>query len=338
MRKRNRPGRSIVDAVSVSFESESNRILTMRKPLFFICVFTFFSIVALAQKGKQFNVHEVKLNLDDDDDWYDEEKGFSFGINIGAYLGSKKPAMVYNGTCAYPLTDNIAQCYRIPERLGKGDGSVFNQLVQNEILNSQNATGGDYFFPADTYPMNMRYNPAIMLGLHVKYNFNLFKAITFNINYARLKTVDKFSMIFTGTSLQPNQQQDIRLFDIIGEEDRLSIALGYRNGWEINNGANFYLEFGGALNGTKWRENYLQIDQLRYDLYMNFIPGQPNPQGVNAPQTTFGSGYYFGTGTEFKISGKYGFDLGFNLVNDKITIGTYSERVWNKMIFATFSL
>jgi len=145
-------------------------------------------------------------------------------------------------------------------------------------------------------------------------------------------------MIFTGTTPQLNQQQDIRLFDIFGEEDRIVLNLGYRNGWEINTGANFYMELGGSLTGTKWKENYVRVGERQYDLNINFIPGQPTQQGINAPQTNFGLGFYGGTGMEFKFKGRYGFDLGFNLLRDKIMIGTYEENVWNKMFFAKFSL
>jgi len=292
----------------------------------------------LSQKPKAYNTHEVKLNLseEDEEEWDDEKRGFTYGMTIGAYVSSRKPANVYNGTCTHPLLDNVAQCYTIEDRLGKGD--LFQPQVVNEILNDQDANGGDYFFPLDAYPTNMRYNPSIMLGLHLKYNFNLFSSIVFDINFARLKTVDKFSMIFTGTTLQVNQQQDIRLFDIIGAEDRIVINLGYRNGWEINTGANFYMEFGGSLTGTKWKENYVRLGQREYDLNINFIPGQPTQQGINAPQTNFGLGFYGGTGMEFMFKDKFGFDLGFNLLRDKIIIGTYEENVWNKMFFVKFSL
>lgn len=262
----------------------------------------------------------------------DPFRGFSIGLNIGSYFGSRRTANFYNGTCQaeVPQNPNEVSCFTIQERL---ELLTFNE--RNELL-QQFDNAVDWGFPLDMHPVNMRYNPSFMVGMQIKYNFNRDNAIVFNVNSMRLKAADVFTLRFIGTPIQQNAQQDIRTFQITGTEQRFNFSLGYRMGAEMNPMTNWYLQPGVSMLGTQFENNEIFIGDRTYEL---FIGGQ-NPQQIlpYQPRTDIGFGGYVATGFEFFIKEKYSFDISFGFSRDKVILLTLEENVWNKWIQASFTL
>jgi len=264
----------------------------------------------------------------------DEVKGLSFGLNLGSYFGSSGSANIYNGSGPFEGYINEASQVRwfsVEERLGSTSYFINDIQAINTYYGSSS-----YTFPYDSYPLNMKYNPSIMVGLQIKYHFNRFAAMVFNLNAMKLKAAGQFTMQFQGTPVQLNQQRDVRLMSIAGEEQRFNINLGYRQGWMMGDASNFYLQMGGSLLGTKWTNNYVLVAERQYDLVTN-TPVFGGTAVTVQPKAGIGVGAFFGTGVEFFVGNK-SFDLSFNLYRDKVVIQTFEKFLWNKSVQFTFSL
>lgn len=309
----------------------------MKKILLFTCAVIFTSsLFAQEYRNQLFSSSLRDISFQDEEEEEEEEDAFhglSIGLNLGTYFGSRKTANIYNGTCVFGdlgRPDDI-RCFTIGERL---DPNVFLLDVQR-ITNEFQAQNVEV--PFDSAPMNMRYSPAFSVGMQLKYNWGKYHALVMNINAMRLRTVDVFTLRFIGTGAQFNAQQDVRTFDIIGQEQRFEVNLGYRAGFMINEMANFYFQFGGNMLGTQFERNQIRVGENTFDL----ILGAQNPNQIitleNAP-TGIGFGGYASFGVEFFIKDKYTFDVSFGLSNDKMTYFNYSERGWNKWLMATFTI
>jgi hypothetical protein len=285
-------------------------------------------------------IAQTVLQDETDEEEVDEDifSGLSFGLNLGSYFASRNTANFYNGACLYQ-TDELAggvQCVTIAQRL---DPSIF-LLDYNNILNNINnstsnqATG--FFVPFDSYPINMRYNPAMYVGLQLKYGFNRTSALLFNLNAVRLRAVDQFTLQFVGSTPPINGQNDTRLFQIYGREQRFNINIGYRQGFEMGDFSNFYLQFGGSMLGTSVQQNQIRILNQDYSLFMYTL-------NINTPveyqaRTNVGFGFYVAPGFEFFINGKYGFDLSLVLSRDRMNLNGWTQNGWNSMIQASFNI
>ncbi len=278
-----------------------------------------------------------KFYYDDDEVLEDTIRGLSFGLNIGSYFANAKTANIYNGSGPFDGYVNEAaniRWYSIPERIGMNGPFAMSADVR-EIQTYYNTGGASYTFPADYAPTNMRYNPAMYVGLNVKYNFNRFAALVFNTNAAKLKAVGQFTMQLPVSSQSQNNVGPT-LLSIAGEEQRFNMNLGYRQGWMMGDMSNFFVQVGGSMLGTKWMRNYVLVANRQYDLItQSFVAGQSAIAAT--PNTGVGFGAFIETGFEFWI-GKYSFDLGMGFSREKVIIYTYEKSVTNKWIQATFNL
>ncbi|MBI1268488.1 MAG: hypothetical protein GC193_13770 [Cryomorphaceae bacterium] len=267
---------------------------------------------------------------DEDEDTWDEpeRKGFTLGLNIGAYFGNKKAANFYNGTGLYAINDVQANVYTIEERLALGTTA---QTVQN-LLDAQS-----FYVPFDAYPLNMRYNPGIMIGFKLGYRFKNEASLFVDANYASLKAADKFTLV---TNLLPDPSQgttDTRLYNIIGAEDRLCVNFGYKGGVVVNETANWTVELGGSMLATRMVDNYVEIEGQQFDLWVNFI-GPNNFNGPASNLTSTGYGWFFGTGFEMFFNETYEIGLGVRFMRDNVKLGTYEEKLMNKSFFLSFTI
>ena len=291
-------------------------------------------IVGRFQRTK--SLHSIVNDDSDDEVEEDTLRGLSFGLNIGSYFANAATANVYNGSGPFEGFINDAamvRWYSIPERIGM-DGPFALSSDVREIQTFYNSER--YDFNLDYAPTNMRYNPAMYVGLNVKWNFNRYSAIIMNMNACKLKAVGQFTMQITPSSQNNQFNSGTQLLSVAGEEQRFNLNLGYRQGWMMGDMSNFFVQVGGSMLGTKWMRNYALVANRQFDLItQNFVAGQ-TPMSAN-PNTGVGFGAYIETGVEFWI-GKYSFDLGVGFSRDKVIIYTLEESVTNKWIQATFNL
>lgn len=283
-----------------------------------------------SSRKKRSKSNEDSYEEEEEEEEEDDERGFSIGLNLGAYFANKKSAGFYNGSCAYTVIGSVGEvrCYDIFERLQLTPQDI------NYITSYYNITS--FEAPIDMYPLNMRYAPALAFGLHIKYNFNRENAIVFNSNFMRLKTTDVFTLRFVGGPIEPNAQQNVQIFDIVGKEDRFQMSLAYRLGAMMNDNANFYFDIGGTMLGTRVISNEIFVADRTYSLFI----GAANPQQIinYQPRTDVGFGWMLGTGMEFYFNEKYEMDLGISYSRDKVILGSYEQTLGNIAIMATFTL
>lgn len=288
------------------------------------------------QYGSLQSSHYAGTARYDDEEEEFEWKGFGIGLSIGMYFASKHTANVYNGTCGagYFQNPDEVQCYTIAQRLGIDPVNQFFIQTYQQVTNYYNATGMNLNF--DSYPANMRYNPAMYVGFQLRYNFNRDAAFVLNSNTVGLKTVDVFTVTFQGTTAQQNAQTDTRPFQIVGKENRVNVNLGYRQGFEAGPRSNTYLQFGGSFLGTRYKSNEIFIANQVYDLYTGVLNNQ---QITNMrPRTNYGLGWYAAAGLEFFINEQFSFDLSINWSRDKVILIDYSKRVSNWFLQASFGI
>jgi hypothetical protein len=275
---------------------------------------------------------------EDDEEPEDSIRGLSIGLNLGSYFASAKTANVYNGSGPFEGYLNEAaqiRWYSIPERIDDDGAFAFDQNTVN-VIKDFYATAS-YGFNSDFAPTNMRYNPAMYVGLNLKWNFNRYAALVMNVNGTKLKSVGQFTMQVAGSSINntPNSQ-GIELLTVAGEEQRFNMNLGYRQGWMMGDMSNFFVQIGGSMLGTRWMRNYVLVADRQFDLIsQSFALGQ---QPLSAtPTTGIGFGAFVQTGVEFWI-GRYSFDIGIGFSRETVKIHTFEKNVTNKWIQATFNI
>jgi len=262
----------------------------------------------------------------------DEYRGFSFGLRIGAYFASDTTANFYNGSGLLQHETNYAgvRAMSIQDRVN------WNPL-ETQYINSYYGSSSFSFpnyYDNYAYPTAMRYSPAISLGLDLRYRFDRYSSFVFQFLTTRIKTVDKYSVIFEGTGAQQNAQQDIRLFTIEGNEQRFQMVLGYRQGWEINQGLDFFIQPGISVTGIKVVSNKAYIADRSYDL---FIGGDNFNQTYGyVPRTATGAGGGLQLGFEFPLGAGHSADISFGLYREKMTLWDWETNGWNKTFTASF--
>ena len=289
-----------------------------------------------AQQPLFLGVSNNSYVYEEDEEQEDTLQGLSFGLNIGSYFANSETANIYNGSGPFAEDVNAAanvRWYSIPERIGI-DGPFAQSNDIREIQSFYNAQ--TYSFPFDYAPTNMRYNPAMYVGLNLKWNFNRYAALLMNINACKLKAVGQFTMQLPPTSQTAQNNVGPTLLSIAGEEQRFNINLGYRQGWMMGDYSNFFVQVGGSMLGTKWMRNYVLVADRQFDLITSgFVAGQ-TPMSAT-PNTGVGFGAFVQTGVEFWV-GKYSFDIGLGFSRDKVIINTYEQNVTNKWLQATFNI
>jgi hypothetical protein len=262
----------------------------------------------------------------------DEYRGFSFGLRIGAYFASDTTANFYNGSGVLQSGTNYAgvRAMSIEDRIGWNplDAQYINSYYGSSSFSFPN------YYDNYAYPTAMRYNPAISMGLDLRYRFDRYSSIVFQLLTTKIKTVDRYSVIFAGTGAQVNAQQDIRLFTVEGNEQRFQMVLGYRQGWEINQGMDFFVQPDIGLTGIKVVNNKAYIADRSYEL---FIGGDnPNQSYGYVPRTATGMGAGVQIGFEFPLGKGHSADLSFGTHREKMKLWDWEVNGWNKTLTASF--
>lgn len=282
--------------------------------------------------------HFALFQDEDEGDEDEERRGFGIAVNVGVYFGhnsnlENNSALFYNGACLYELAEDLqgVRCYTIQERLQLGGAVNSPEAI---IANYYNATGIAY--PSDMHPFSIRYNPAFIYGIHIDYYFNDLSLITANLNTVQLKAQDQFTLNLIGTGQQLNGQNDTRLFPIFGEETRLHVTTGLRQGWEIADNQNWYLELGGTFLATRVESNYIRVADQNWDLLLNGT----NPQQTIGftPQARTGFGYYFEAGYSMLYNDTYKLDLGVQASRDRVRVESFDNRIWNWGLYLRFGV
>jgi len=280
----------------------------------------------------------MRVYGDDDDDYsYASREGLEFGVNIGVYRGFPQAAYFYDGAGDHELSDAGAQIWGIQERLQQLQGQQLTHPVTG-ILNE---------FPAwNIYSLPlMQYKPSMFFGLKAAKFWNPETALVCHVDVAQVTAEGAWSL---STGLLPDQGQgneDVRTYPIIGKEQRLNIALGYRTSIYITEGASWAFELGGLANAVAIEENYIvmspNVGNALYEVNLltaigNGAGGQLSP--ASNVLTQWGTGFYssLGLAVEFEEGGHV--ELNVRASRDNINLGTEAYKGWNVAAFLTWMI
>ena len=281
---------------------------------------------------------QMRVYSDDDDDYsYASREGLEFGVNIGVYRGFPQAAYFYDGAGDHELSDVGAQIWGIRERLQQLQGQQLTHPVTG-ILNE---------FPVwNIYSLPlMQYKPSMFFGLKAAKFWNPETAVVCHVDVAQVTAEGSWSL---STGLLPDQGQgneDVRTFPIIGKEQRLNIALGYRTSIYIAEGASWAFELGGLANAVAIEENYIvmspNVGNALYEVNLltaigNGAGGQLSP--ASNVLTQWGTGFYssLGLAVEFEEGGHV--ELNVRASRDNINLGTEAYKGWNVAAFLTWMI
>lgn len=281
---------------------------------------------------------QMRVYSDDDDDYsYSSREGLEFGVNIGVYRGFPQAAYFYDGAGDHELSDVGAQIWGIRERLQQLQGQQLTHPVTG-ILNE---------FPAwNIYSLPlMQYKPSMFFGLKAAKFWNPETALVCHVDVAQVTAEGSWSL---STGLLPDQGQgneDVRTYPIIGKEQRLNIALGYRTSIYIAEGASWAFELGGLANAVAIEENYIvmspNVGNALYEVNLltaigNGAGGQLSP--ASNVLTQWGTGFYssLGLAVEFEEGGHV--ELNVRASRDSINLGTEAYKGWNVAAFLTWMI
>ena len=281
---------------------------------------------------------QMRVYGDDDDDYsYASREGVEFGVNIGVYRGFPEAAYFYDGAGDHELSDAGAQIWGIQERLQQLQGQQLTHPVTG-VLNE---------FPAwNIYSLPlMQYKPSMFFGLKAAKFWNPETALVCHVDVAQVTAEGAWSL---STGLLPDQGQgneDVRTYPIIGKEQRLNIALGYRTSIYITEGASWAFELGGLANAVAIEENYIvmspNVGNALYEVNLltaigNGAGGQLSP--ASNVLTQWGTGFYssLGLAVEFEEGGHV--ELNVRASRDNINLGTEAYKGWNVAAFLTWMI
>ena len=231
------------------------------------------------------------------------KKGFLFGLNVGYLLPNDEPARFYDGT---------------PKEQGFLDLNEYLQLpfIRDQVINTLGDLAANYRL--SEYPQEYRYNDALAIGGHVRYQFNWTHAVVGDVNYARLRSAGIFVIEYPNNTGATQPVYD--RFEITGEEDRMNLSLGYQVALGAPSEFGMHLEFGPMLTSVRVRSNQFRIGDRTYNILRAQTVGLAAGQLLNAPIPTVTSlGGYGQLGANFEFH-KFTVDMAFRVSLEKIAL------------------
>ncbi len=227
-------------------------------------------------------------------------RGWSFGLNFGAYYPSKYTANYYNGDSlnennAKYVFSNYFRYYEIFKSLGANDTVIVQPFSEN-----------------------MHYKVALRPGLFIQYTLNPNYSVVLQFNYMSLKIEDVLVVM-----VDPKEyltEQDLRLFPLRGRERRVYADIGLRRNFFKTDDLSYYFIAGINMSSTMVQKSSFYVkDDLGNDIeYDMRYTGYYDPSGGTQ---TFNPKYQGGVG--FGIHGEGGASFRFGnsiVVEPNITI------------------
>lgn len=222
-------------------------------------------------------------DVDTVDDYAEEESNITFGLHIGSLLANQHTASLYDGY-GYDIDGNKNNFFDswLYQKVWEQYGGNLYGGQQDQIALALNVDPGTWSFNETFMPGNMRYSPAICVGITSKYSVDRDNAILLNVNAAKLTATGNFKIKTTpsNTGSSTNITDDSnKLFPIIGEEQRLQLQIGLQHIFGEDKKYSALIEGGLHATLAKFSKNYVQINNLTIDLmeYYNNVFNTANP-------------------------------------------------------------
>lgn len=290
------------------------RYISLTLLLFIACLIT--------AKGQPYTINDRAVD-DDTSEASNNQKGIrlDYGLNLGSYFANKFTANYYNGTGAY---SSVGRQGRLEQIIGKQNRYNYERLRQQ--------IGYDFILPDDYYPMAMRYNPAMMVGLFAVVSFSPNIALLAESNLSRLRIQDQFTIELERFS--SIQGDNIERHSISGTEERVDIRIGLQYTMlSRNSGIHPFLEGGAQFTDTKVKSNSISIGGSTLSLS---VPGSSQ----YSPERDYGIGLggFLSLGIKMEVTEQFQFSLGYSGHYSNINLGTFDEYRLQQSLFLRFNL
>ncbi|MEJ6796781.1 MAG: hypothetical protein QNK63_08720, partial [Flavobacteriales bacterium] len=132
-------------------------------------------------------------------------RGFTFSIDLGMYLASKKTANIYNGLGLSQI-NNQASWYSIARRFNDVGVNTRANITQtiNDNYPEYNGTVTDFIITENDLPLDMNYSPKIYFALNATYHFSDYWAVVAKSSIANLKSTAVYTMTLEGPTIPQN--------------------------------------------------------------------------------------------------------------------------------------
>lgn len=253
---------------------------------------------------------------------FKSRKGFHAGFYMGSYFANKYTSALYDGY-GYDANGvkndfiNSLMNKRINFDYGGGNG------LADQVAVALNVNPGDWSFTQTDMPLKVKYNPSILVGIHMMYGFTQKNALIFNISGTKLNLAGNFTITLNTLPIGPTQPgyQNIKIFSITGAEQRVLFQIGYRRIIGDDDMFNFFIEEGMAVNMAKLVKNQIAINNLPIDL-TSYYNNYNIYNGFRAKYLTgVGLGAFAGIGLNLTVNPKCNIQLVYNPSYEKINIG-----------------
>ncbi|MBX3163384.1 MAG: hypothetical protein KF900_02800 [Bacteroidetes bacterium] len=260
---------------------------------------------------------------------------FLTGLYVGSYFANKYTASMYDGygfdidgnRNSYP---NSLMYQKIKMEYGGGFG------FRDQVAEALGVDPGQWNFDESDMPVNMRYTPAISVGVNFKFPVNPTSFFLLNVNGVKLNAEG----VFTITKIRPQNPNpavnpNLVNMPIRGSEQRLMFQLAFQRLFGEDEKINFLFECGLMGTLSKFDKNTIYINTLVIDLvqynnqsYNTFLP-MKRPLG-------FGIGAYAGAGLNIDMSEKFIAQIVYTPSFEKVNMGVSPTLKWQNSVGLRF--
>lgn len=250
------------------------------------------------------------------------KKGFNIGLYLGSYWANNYTASIYNGY-GYDV-DGIRNTYE--------NSLMYNKIIvqygggypggHDYIADALGVNQGDWKFIEDYMPTNMRYSPAFMVALQMRYSVDNKNVILFNINATQLNITGNFTIYAKPASGSTQINNAYRTCAIKGVEQRLMFQLGYQHVFISEKNINPFLEAGMNITMAKMNKNQILIGDLLIDLTDYYYQPGVNNASLVKKQVGIGLGAFAGAGLNLNMAENFRLQILYNPSYEGIKLGT----------------
>ncbi|MDY0101432.1 MAG: hypothetical protein RBS07_00740 [Lentimicrobium sp.] len=235
--------------------------------------------------------------------------GFEYGGIAGFYIPGNSSAQFYSGE---------------PENVNNALYVMNNKYWYDEIYD---LVGANDKIIIKEYPGKTKYNPAFSFGLFVKYNVDCHTGFYLQFHYAKLRVKDIITFE-VDPPIDYLAEPDIRLYPVIGTEERNLVDLGFNYIIGDNPVSRFNIGGGINMNNTLVKESILRIEDRSFNMVNVYSTGQiyiPGAalQSYETRQGGIGFGIFGTLGGRFEFSQAIAIEPGVTVYYKQIKLEGY---------------
>lgn len=259
----------------------------MKRYLQIVLLTLFLAPISLSAQEEQYDENGKTI-------FHGNRQGLNIGLYLGCYWANNYTASLYDGY-GYDV-DGVRNSYE--------NSFMYNKIIlqyggfygqPDEIAAALGVNHGEWTFNESDMPSNMRYSPAFMVGLNIRYSVDGPNAILLNINASKLNITGNFTITTLPPAGSTQVNNSVRTCAIKGVEQRLGIEVGYQHLFASEKNINPMLEAGLHITMAKFDQNEILINNLLIDLTDYYYQPGNNAFAVRKP-VGVGLGAFAGLG------------------------------------------